>query len=73
MMQKSNDCHNNGIIITLQKVTRVIQELMTMTTISQKVLLDSLFFVMSHVDTDITCSRLKLNAFIMASFDAMII
>ena len=41
--------------------------------ISRKVLLESVFFVMSYEDTCITYLCLKFGAFIMASFDAMII
>ena len=41
--------------------------------ISRKVLLESVFFVMSYEDTYITYLCLKFGAFIMARFDAMII
>ena len=41
--------------------------------ISRKVLLELLFIVMSYEDTYITYLCLKFGAFIMASFDAMII
>ena len=41
--------------------------------ISRKVLLESVFFVMSYEDTYITYLCLKFGAFIMSSFDAMII
>ena len=38
--------------------------------ISRKVLLDSVLFVMTNEDTDITYSCLKFCAFIIARFDA---
>ena len=41
--------------------------------ISRKVLLESVCFVMSYEDTNISYLCLKFGAFIMASFDAMII
>ena len=41
--------------------------------ISRQVLLESVCFVMSYEDTYITDLCLKFDAFIMASFDAMII
>ena len=41
--------------------------------IFRKVLLESLIFVMSYEDTYITYLCLKFGAFIMASFDPMII
>ena len=41
--------------------------------ISRKVLLDSVLFSMSHEDTCITFSCLKLCVFFMDRFDAMII
>ena len=41
--------------------------------ISRKVLLESVCFVMSYEDTYITYVCLEFGAFIMASFDAMII
>ena len=41
--------------------------------ISRKVLLESVFFVMSYKDTYIAYFCMKFGAFIMASFDAKII
>ena len=41
--------------------------------ISRKILLESIIFVMSYEDTYITYLCLKFGAFIMASFDAIII